>query len=76
MSVDSAGIEANRASFLPASEWTVSDDGRYVVFESVASNFVDDDTNTEMDVFVARGLAFFADGFESGDTSAWSSTAQ
>ena len=30
----------------------ISDDGRYVVFDSVASNLVADDTNGVMDVFV------------------------
>jgi len=72
VSVDNDGTLGNDWSGNPS----ITADGRFVVFESVASNFVDDDTNTEMDVFLARGLAVFADGFESGDSSAWSSTAQ
>jgi len=70
VSVDSDGAQGNDWSGNPS----ITADGRFVIFESVASNFVDDDTNTEMDVFLARCLAVFLDGFESGDTSPWSST--
>jgi hypothetical protein len=48
VSVDSAGVEANLSS-----SWaSVSGDGRYVVFESSASNLVAGDTNGVADVFV------------------------
>ncbi len=48
VSVDSAGAEANGASFHPA----ISADGRYVAFASAASNLVLGDTNGVDDVFV------------------------
>lgn len=48
VSVDSTGIEGNLGSAQPA----ISADGRYVTFESGASNLVPGDTNGELDVFV------------------------
>lgn len=42
------GSEANHDSFSPA----ISDDGRYVVFRSNASNLVADDDNRRFDIFV------------------------
>ena len=48
VSVSSTGLEANGAS----SEASTSADGRYVVFESDATNLVPGDTNTRDDVFV------------------------
>ncbi len=48
VSVDSNGKEANQISLLPS----LSFDGRYVAFESLASNLVADDTNGRDDVFV------------------------
>jgi hypothetical protein len=48
MSVDSAGVEANRDS----ERCSISGDGRLVVFESLASNLVPNDTNREWDVFL------------------------
>lgn len=42
------GSEANGASFVE----DVTPDGRYIVFSSVASNLVADDTNNRRDVFV------------------------
>jgi hypothetical protein len=47
-SVDSNGTESDNHSF----ESAISDDGRYVAFESFATNLVSGDTNGEMDVFV------------------------
>jgi Tol biopolymer transport system component len=47
-SVDSAGNQANAASQFAA----ISADGRYVAFQSGASNLVPDDTNNSPDVFV------------------------
>jgi Tol biopolymer transport system component len=48
VSVDSNGVEANDDSFTPAS----SADGRFVAFQSSASNVVAGDTNGTSDVFV------------------------
>lgn len=47
-SVGAAGAQANGPSFLPA----ISEDGRYVAFESGASNLVAVDTNGDGDVFL------------------------
>jgi Tol biopolymer transport system component len=47
-SVDSAGNQANAATFQPF----ISANGRYVAFVSTASNLVPGDTNGERDVFV------------------------
>ncbi len=48
VSVDPNGVEGNEASYEPA----ISSDGRYVAFESGASNLVADDTNGYDDIFV------------------------
>ena len=48
VSVDSAGAEANSNSYAPS----ISGDGRYVAFYSLASNLIADDTNRIIDVFV------------------------
>ncbi len=48
VSVDSSGTQGNGTSFYPS----ISEDGRYVVFASNATNLVDGDTNGQMDVFV------------------------
>lgn len=48
VSVSSNGTEANHDSL----EANISDDGRFVVFRSNASNLVSDDTNKRFDVFV------------------------
>lgn len=48
VSVSSDGDEADDASYFPA----ISSDGRFVAFESVATNLVPDDTNGGSDVFV------------------------
>jgi Tol biopolymer transport system component len=47
-SVGPGGVQGNNRS----DEASVSDDGRYVAFESLASNLVTDDTNNMLDVFV------------------------
>lgn len=47
-SVDSAGVEANGHSFATS----ISADGRYVAFDSEASNLVAGDTNNTWDVFL------------------------
>jgi Tol biopolymer transport system component len=48
VSVDSAGVEGNWYSLAPS----ISADGRFVAFDSRASNLVAGDTNTKKDVFV------------------------
>jgi Tol biopolymer transport system component len=48
VSVDSAGGQANGASFNAA----ISADGRFVAFESSATNLVQGDTNGVADIFV------------------------
>ena len=48
VSVDSGGAQANSASYICA----ISADGRYVAFESYASNLVPGDTNGYADIFV------------------------
>lgn len=48
VSVDSAGVQGNANSGNP----DISADGRFVVFESGASNLVAGDTNARMDVFL------------------------
>ncbi len=53
ISVDSKGRGANGASFAPS----ISDDGRFVVFDSVATNLVARDTNRKYDVFLRDRLA-------------------
>lgn len=49
VSADSAGLEGNLSSYARPS---ISDDGRFVAFESDADNLVDADTNEVTDVFV------------------------
>ncbi len=52
LSVSSAGVEGNSWSIDP----DISVDGRYGVFSSYASNLVENDTNTSVDVFVRDRL--------------------
>lgn len=45
------------------------------LFESRATDLVADDDNAEQDIFLAWGPAMvMADGFETSDTSLWSTT--
>ena len=53
VSVSGDGQQANGGS----SESAISADGRYVVFDSAASNLVAEDTNTGIDVFVRDRVA-------------------
>jgi Tol biopolymer transport system component len=48
VSVSSAGGQANKGSYRPS----ISADGRFVSFDSGASNLVSGDTNNDVDVFV------------------------
>ncbi len=52
VNVDSSGVESNAFSQMAS----ISADGRYVVFESTASNLVPGDTNGTSDVFVHDNL--------------------
>ncbi|MGZ8184294.1 MAG: hypothetical protein ACXWT1_20310 [Methylobacter sp.] len=52
VSLDTAGGEGNNRSDTPS----LSADGRYVAFDSVASNLVADDSNEAVDVFVRDRL--------------------
>ena len=51
-STDSSGVEGDSDSGSPS----ISADGRYVAFESLATNLVSDDTNGHRDVFVKDTL--------------------
>ena len=74
MSVDGAGNQSKGDSWLPAGNFQVSADGRYVAFQSMANNLIAGDTGWR-DVLIALGPAvLFFDGFEGGDTSNWSAT--
>jgi hypothetical protein len=48
ISVNTNGIQANANS----SNASISSDGRYVVFQSLASNLVEQDTNSAQDIFI------------------------
>jgi hypothetical protein len=48
VSLSSSGAEANADSWLPS----ISPDGRFVAFSSIATNLVPGDTNGQLDVFV------------------------
>ena len=52
VSLASDGSQANAGSFNP----TVSANGRFVAFDSEATNLVPGDTNGVVDVFIARRL--------------------
>ncbi len=53
VSVSSGGDQADRDATLPA----ISGDGRYVVFESLATNLVPDDRNNTSDIFLHDTVA-------------------
>ncbi len=53
ISVDSSGLQANDGSYRPS----ISYEGRYVAFDSFASNLVVGDTNGKPDVFVRDTVA-------------------
>ena len=53
VSVDSNGTQGNSFSYDPS----ISADGRYVAFDSSASNLVSDDTNSARDIFVYDTVA-------------------
>ena len=51
VSVDSAGVEGNRGSGIWTDSYVVSGNGRYVAFDSRATNLVGTDDNKSQDVF-------------------------
>jgi RHS repeat-associated protein len=53
ISVSTGGTQANAASALPA----ISDDGRYVAYQSDATNLVSGDTNAATDIFLFDRVA-------------------
>jgi len=50
VNISTGGAEANNED--GNSEFTVSDDGRYIAFESLATNLVTGDTNAKRDIFI------------------------
>ncbi len=71
LTIMATGVQSDGDSTGP----TLSGNGCFVVFNSVATNLVPDDTNGFQDVFVAYGPAtIFADGFETGEASRFSFT--
>jgi Tol biopolymer transport system component len=76
VSLDSAGTEGNEASYVPS----ISADGRYISFQSEASNLVSGDTNGESDIFVrdrylgtTQRVSISSLGEEGNFGSSWSS---
>ncbi|MEM7111118.1 MAG: Ig-like domain-containing protein [Chloroflexota bacterium] len=72
VSVSTAGVEANHNSERPG----ISDDGRYVAFQSDATNLVANDTNARRDIFVhdrntgtTTRVSVHSDGTESDHNS-------
>lgn len=79
VSVSTSGAQANRQSGTYTGP-DISDDGRYVVFESDATNLVEGDTNRRQDVFVHDRLTHVTtrvsvgpDGVQGDDESYWPS---
>jgi Tol biopolymer transport system component len=76
ISVASDGTQGNGRS----TRSSISGDGSYVVFDSLASNLVDGDTNGVEDVFVhdmrsgeTQRISVVSDGTQGNDLSVWSS---
>ena len=76
VSVASNGTQGNGYSGWPS----ISTDGRYVAFVSVASNLVGGDTNNSMDIFVhdrqtgqTERVSVASNGTQGNDTSTWPS---
>lgn len=79
VSVSSAGVEGNGASYWPF----ISADGRYVTFTSEADNLVDVDTNGFGDVFLhdmktgtTELVSVATDGTSANELSFWSSVSE
>ncbi|MBI4319214.1 MAG: PD40 domain-containing protein [Chloroflexi bacterium] len=76
VSIATGGAEANLGSVKPS----ISADGRYVAFQSLASNLVQGDTNNRGDIFVhdrqtsqTTRVSVASDGVQANDTSSWPS---
>lgn len=76
VSIASDGSEGNDASITPS----ISADGRYIAYDSYASNLVADDTNGKADVFVydrqtgqTSRVSIASDGTQGNDDSAYPS---
>ncbi len=54
ISVSSDGDQSNGLSASPS----ISSDGRYIAFQSYATNLVEDDTNGHADIFVHDGISY------------------
>ncbi|MDQ2973364.1 MAG: hypothetical protein M3Q79_02695, partial [bacterium] len=74
VSTSSAGVQGNGASAWPS----ISSDGRYVAFESIANNLVAGDTNFAYDVFLkdlqtgtTTRVSTDSSGAESNSSSGW-----
>jgi hypothetical protein len=72
VSVDSDGGQSNGPTYVPS----ISADGRYVAFDSAATNLVPDDTNSAIDIFIhdretgiTRRVSTDAMGVESNGSS-------
>ena len=79
VSISTGGTEGNGFSAIPS----ISADGRYVAFESVASNLVPGDTNGTRDVFVrdrqtgtTQRVSIDSSGVQMVGTSTFSSTSR
>ena len=77
ISVSSDGTQANWPSFYPA----ISAEGRYVTFQSIASNLIANDTNEEADIFVhdrqsgtTSRVSISSDSLQGNRGSMWSPT--
>jgi RTX calcium-binding nonapeptide repeat (4 copies)/WD40-like Beta Propeller Repeat len=57
VSVDSNGNQGNGNSTMGENRASISADGRYIVFQSLADNLVPGDTNNALDVFVRDTVA-------------------
>jgi hypothetical protein len=76
-----AGTQGDSSSYVAfQSEEAISDDGRYIVFESHASNLVENDTNGHFDVFVRdtvtdsiERVSVSSEGAQSNSQSAFAS---
>jgi Ca2+-binding RTX toxin-like protein len=76
VSIDSNGIQGNSSSYNPS----ISADGRYVAFDSFASNLVSGDTNDTWDIFVydtvansTRRVSFDDNGIQGNSSSGYAS---
>jgi len=76
VSVASSGVQANKDSCLDSHCVSISSDGRYIAFESLATNLVENDTNKSKDVFVhdlethqTERASVSSDGFEGNSKS-------